>query len=415
MGCRVGRNKNGRLALRLWWRGRRSWEGTGLRDTPENRADLERLAKVISTEIRSGAFTADRYRFYFPGGTRLAALEAPESPRALTLRLYVEEWIERNKPPVRRDSYTKDAAQHCKRYIFPATFEGHAVGEIPIDKIDKRTVEAVRTYILSLDVKLKTAKNAIAGTLKAILRDAIADGLIASNPCALVAWDRQPRQNIDPFDAAERDAICEHFARGPYGAFVAFLLWSGARESEVTALRWGDVDMVRGRVSIRRSRVRGKEAATKTMRSDRTIELVPEALAPLARIYPVGAVGPDLHVFRGPRGSAIRQQNFNERNWMSALRKLEIRPRGLNQCRHTFASLALTYGTNAKFLAEYMGTSLAMLERHYGRWIGSAGEPQLPRLRGESGDRHQSRPETAANSRVSEGFRTQAALKGKRP
>jgi integrase len=45
--------------------------------------------------------------------------------------------------------------------------------------------------------------------------------------------------------------------------------------------------------------------------------------------------------------------------------------------RHTFISISLTNGINAKFIAEYCGTSLAMIEKHYGRYIRSDAREQL--------------------------------------
>lgn len=49
VGCIVKVNRHRFLALRLFWNGMRSWEGTGLADTPENRRLLEAAALVIST------------------------------------------------------------------------------------------------------------------------------------------------------------------------------------------------------------------------------------------------------------------------------------------------------------------------------------------------------------------------------
>ena len=46
----------------------------------------------------------------------------------------------------------------------------------------------------------------------------------------------------------------------------------------------------------------------------------------------------------------------------------------------TFISLALSRGVNIKWLAEYCGTSVAMIEKHYGRYIKSDSEEQLERL-----------------------------------
>jgi len=46
----------------------------------------------------------------------------------------------------------------------------------------------------------------------------------------------------------------------------------------------------------------------------------------------------------------------------------------------TFISLAVSRGGNIKWLAEYCGTSVAMIEKHYGRYINSDSEEQLKRV-----------------------------------
>jgi DNA-binding NarL/FixJ family response regulator len=45
--------------------------------------------------------------------------------------------------------------------------------------------------------------------------------------------------------------------------------------------------------------------------------------------------------------------------------------------RHTFISDALTKGLNVKFIAEYTGTSLAMIEQHYRRFLEAEASAQL--------------------------------------
>jgi hypothetical protein len=48
--------------------------------------------------------------------------------------------------------------------------------------------------------------------------------------------------------------------------------------------------------------------------------------------------------------------------------------------RHTFISDALSQGVNIKWLAKYCGTSVAMIEKHYDKYIKSDSEEQLQRL-----------------------------------
>ncbi len=50
--------------------------------------------------------------------------------------------------------------------------------------------------------------------------------------------------------------------------------------------------------------------------------------------------------------------------------------------RHNFISVGLSNGVNIKWLAEYCGTSVAMIEKHYGRYTRNDEEEQLGRLLG---------------------------------
>ncbi len=49
--------------------------------------------------------------------------------------------------------------------------------------------------------------------------------------------------------------------------------------------------------------------------------------------------------------------------------------------RHTFISVGLTNGVNPKWLADYCGTSVAMIEKHYGKYTNDSVE-QLSRFLG---------------------------------
>jgi hypothetical protein len=59
------------------------------------------------------------------------------------------------------------------------------------------------------------------------------------------------------------------------------------------------------------------------------------------------------------------------------LRVLQIRPRPFYNTRHTFISVALTLGYNQKWIAEQTGTSIAMLQENYGKYIRDDGDALL--------------------------------------
>jgi hypothetical protein len=63
-----------------------------------------------------------------------------------------------------------------------------------------------------------------------------------------------------------------------------------------------------------------------------------------------------------------------------ALRAKKLRVRKPYTMRHTFISVGVTNGVNIKWLADYCGTSLAMIEKHYGKYIRNDADEQLSRL-----------------------------------
>ena len=93
----------------------------------------------------------------------------------------------------------------------------------------------------------------------------------------------------------------------------------------------------------------------------------------------------DTYVFvNAKNGGPIEQREWPKDHWRRALTATEIRPRKFYATKHTFISVALTKGLNLKFIAEYCGTSVAMIEQHYGRFLGSRVDDQLALLSASS-------------------------------
>jgi len=240
-------------------------------------------------------------------------------------------------------------------------------------------LEEFRSRLLAKKLALKTVRNVIDGTFRALVREArTVDGLVAGDPFAALIWPRRPRQTPDPFDEEERDQIIEYFARKKphFHPFVLLLFWTGLRTSEAVGLRWGDVDLRRRKLMVRRSRVRHEENAPKTAHSERTIELAPRVVEALEQRKPLRATD-ESYVFTNLEGRPIFPDPFVQKHWHPALRALNIRPRKFYATRHTFISAALGRGVHIKWLAEYCGTSVAMIERHYGRYLRGDSAAQL--------------------------------------
>src|SRR5262249_20414921 len=127
-------------------------------------------------------------------------------------------------------------------------------------------------------------------------------------------------------------------------------------------------------VSITKSRVMKSDAPTKTAPSERDIRVFPDVLEVLRRMPVRVNLTPDDFFFEGfELGEAVLQDSFRDKVFYRALISLKIRLRPLYNTRHTFISLALTASRPPKAIAEYTGTSLAMIQRRYGRYMRDGG------------------------------------------
>ena len=103
--------------------------------------------------------------------------------------------------------------------------------------------------------------------------------------------------------------------------------------------------------------------------------MLPNVVDLLKSIVPL-RVEPASYVFTDGQGQPIEQGEFG-RAFQGVLRVLKIRPRPFYNVRHTFISVALTIGCNQKWIAEQTGTSIAMIQDHYGRYIRDDGDALL--------------------------------------
>lgn len=394
MACKVHTNQHGRLTLILRWRGEATWEGTGERDTPAIRSRCEKIAKAVSAEIAAGTFGPARYLFYFPLGRRVAKIEAElglSKTGGPSLRQYAEmTWMPRQVAPVVRKTQARDVRVHLKAVLDTPIEGGLKLGVLKVAEVEPAHIEAVRVHWLRQQklnkdgepigpYAINTVKTRL-GTLSKLLEDAWrVDKLREGNPCEDLSWPRRPKRKINPLTEEDRDRILADLeARGHYLLpFLTTLLYSGMRPSEAVALRWRDVDLRGGQISIGKSRVLGSDNATKTEGSDRDIRALDQVMAALRSL---NRGGPNAFVFVGPTGRPLNQDRIRERHWAPMLQRLGIDSRTLYDCRSTFVSWALTRDANIKWLAEYCGTSVAMIEKHYGRFLRAREAEQLGKL-----------------------------------
>ncbi len=167
-----------------------------------------------------------------------------------------------------------------------------------------------------------------------------------------------------------------------YYPLVYTLFFTGLRTGEAVGLRWGAVNLRRSTLSVRVSRTLGEDNPPKTKKSTRPITLRPDVVAVLRSIEPLRRTE-DTFVFTSEAGNALDEERFVDNHWRPALRATGVKARKFYATRHTFISQTLEAGVvKLKALADYCGTSMEMIERHYAAWMPPTQPAELAALGG---------------------------------
>jgi integrase len=196
----------------------------------------------------------------------------------LTLGEWLTEWLDKAvKPPCRTQRTYVTYKGVIETHIKPAL---GALRLQALKPIDLERYYGSLTGLAPATVRLHHA------TLSAALKAAERSGLVYRN-VATIAGNRprvpQTHEDVTAhvWEAHEARRFLETAkTAGPQkAAFYALALDSGARKSELAGLKWTDLDLQRGRLTIQRQLLDGGEfGSTKTGKA-RTIELGVETLA----------------------------------------------------------------------------------------------------------------------------------------
>ncbi len=200
--------------------------------------------------------------------------------------------------------------------------------------------------------------------LRQVLNRAVAWGLLSDNPAKRGVPNRARRaKEKRPFESWRQvEAVAAQL--GPvYGPMVIFAAATGLRPSELFGLEQRDVDRGAGVVYVRRAYANGRLKHTKTRLSTRAVPLQAKALEALDRL----PASDNPILFPNARGGRIDFRIFGRKHWRPAQLKVGIDPvRGLYDLRHTYATFALRAGVPVFAVSRFMGSSIAMIDRHYG-------------------------------------------------
>ena len=143
---------------------------------------------------------------------------------------------------------------------------------------------------------------------------------------------------------------------------------TGMRQGELLALKWTDVDLEAGKVSVRRTLTREGGHYTlgepKTKKSRRTVKLTGAATEALRghlsrQMKEMGRLG-DLYldqglVFTTGSGAPLNPSNIRNRNLRRLISKAGLPTIRFHDLRHTCATLLLSKNVHPKIVQEMLG------------------------------------------------------------
>jgi integrase len=275
----------------------------------------------------------------------------PKQRDPLTVAAYLQKHI---KELTGVEQYTIDKyTEYLTHDITPA------LGDIPLAELRESDIAAWVQTMATTKTKRKRlpAAKTIAnkhGFLSGALAVAVQRGLIPANPAAGRRLPRQATESADDMRMLSRDEFKRLVAATDerWRPLLEFLVVTGCRWSEASALKPGDVDQDAGVVRIRRAWKYSSQGyqigPTKTKRSRRDINVPAEVLKKLDYS--------GEWLFTAVRGGAIRYGSFRPNVWDKAVAKAKLDPPPTpHDLRHTCASWMLTGGIPIAVVSRHLG------------------------------------------------------------
>lgn len=353
------------IEISFMYNGARCRERIPLKPTSANLKRAEQHRAAVLYAISDGSFD---YAKTFPNSKHASKFSKGASDTRL-VEQFLHLWLADKQKQLKASSFNG----------YRKIVEGDLIPMFGSVLLTELTRKVVKDKLKGKNVSNKTLAN-VQSVLRAALTDAIDEyELIESNPIA--GWTYRNKEalptedEIDPFTADEQSVILLNLDAQARN-FVQFAFWTGMRTSELVALDWTDVDLVRGtvRVSKAQTQVSGEAEVPKTAAGRRDVKLLPPALEALeAQKQHTWLKGEEI--FQNPRTGErwAGDQPIRKTMWMPALKRGGVRYRFPYQTRHTYASMMLSAGEHPMWVAAQMGhADWTMIARVYGRWMPEA-------------------------------------------
>ena len=269
---------------------------------------------------------------------------APAAGSDTTLARWLEFWMEREIEPCRADTTINGYDSIIRNHIRPA------LGRVRLADL---TPELINGYYQWLAEEKGLSANTVRKhhvLLHTALKSAFRQGVIRDNPIQRATPPRAAAVEVAYYTPARLGRLLQAVEGDPLEVPVWLACFLGLRRSEILGLRWRDVDLCSGQISVRWVRTtvgaRVVEKTPKTSDSCRTLSIAAlsdllELLRDLQarRIRDGMPCGPDDFLLLDGVGQPLHP-NLMSTAFAAFIRRHELDPITFHGLRHTFASMA---------------------------------------------------------------------------
>lgn len=319
----------------------RDADGTRHSQSFDRKADAKAFLASVVTDMARGEWRDPR------GG-------------AVPFREWADKWFAARV--VRATTQAADISRY-RSHLLPA------FGDVELKDL---TPLRIKTFVAQMSAirKPATVRHAHA-LLSTILNDAVAEGLLLTNPCRFSRLPRAPRYEAVYLSPAEVERLVAAIDPA-YRDLVVTAVGTGMRWGELAGLKRHRVDLLRRRLEVAETLVdvdgHLSFGEPKTAGSHRYISLPKPVIDALARRL---ADSTSELVFTSPEGEPLRRRNFWERTWRPAVVAADLDPRPrFHDLRHTHAAMLISSGVPMKAIQERLGhSSIVMTMDRYGHLL----------------------------------------------
>ncbi len=283
-------------------------------------------------------------------------------PGKITLAEYLDQWL----------------ANYAKPNLSPRTLEGYEqivrhcvvpkLGNCALIQLKPEQLQHFYSEELNIGLSAQTVRHHHT-LLHKVLETAVEWNFVTRNIADAVKPPRAQRQEMQTWDEQELNQFLKAAKTTPYYELFYLALFTGMRRSELLALRWQDIDLIYGQLSVNRSLHQLKDGRfvftqPKSVRSRRTIALPPSVILLLKEYYDnqrmdcalLGIPLNDDTLIFNMLGKPLRPNTIT-RAWSMVAAKAGVKRIRFHDARHTHASLMLKQGIHPKIVQERLGHS----------------------------------------------------------